>query len=424
MTVAFESGYTLPGGDLSLNHARILHHGKIIRAKTITASATATGSDGEEPNNSLTYEAWKPFDNNVPVPLNFGDAAYTATNLSVAADGQTITETGASVEHSIADAGTSNLTAVEWVFGMLVERQTIPEIQLKVNDTVTDFTCFFDLRDGTVGTAANATGNIVDLGEDQFYCSIRFTPAANVGTFTLLTSNGSETTTFTGTSTMKLLRADLNVSSATWDLETFVATAGDVFCIAGHNMGSRGGRLQFSYGSSPTLIGSVSPTDDSPIMFIHEGQTDADWRVTVDRAGGPEIAVIRVGKLLQMQRPFYQGFSPVHMQRTTTLAGNRSEGGQWLGRDIVTRGFSANYAWANLTMDWVRSNLDGRLGLIRSIETEPFFVAWRTGDAQNVAAEQDCDYVWTSGPVPAPSQSGPRNLATFSIDAQGYGHGF
>lgn len=419
MTVAFEAGYTLPGGDLALNHARILHRGNRFMPRSVTASATATGSDGSEPNEPMTYEAWKPFDNSVPQPIDFGDAAWTLTNATVAADGQTLSETAATGEHSIND--TATLTAVEWVFGVLVTRETVPEIRLRVNDGTTTFACYFDLRDGTVGTAAGgAAGVIVDLGDGTFYCSIRFTPAAAASTFGVYTSNGSETVSFAGstTNTVKLLRADLNPSAATWDFETFTASAGDVFCVAGHNLGSRGGRLQFSYGASPTLIGSVSPTSDAPIMFIHEGQTSADWRVTVDRAGGPEIAVIRIGKLLQMERPFFGGHAPSHRARKTRTAGTKSEGGQFLGRAIVSHGLAAQYSWNNLTDTWARANLDGRNGLIRAVELEPFFIAWRSSEFQ------DCDYAWTMGPVEGPAYSGDTNRLPFTIQGEALGYEF
>lgn len=417
MTVALEVGHSLT----ELNFARILHAGNRFRPKTITASSTATGSDGEEPDNGLTYEYWVPFDNSVPQPLDFGHTDYTLTNATVAADGQTFAETTATGEHSIADGG-GTLSAVEWVFGVKVERQTIPEIQLKVNDGTTNFTCFFDLRDGTTGTAANATGNIVDLGFGEYYCSIRFTPLAASSTFTILAANGSEVTSYAGAtaSTIKLLRADLNPSEATWDFTDFAAQAGDVFCIAGHNLGSRGGRVQFEHDSNNdttyTVIGSSSPSDDSPIMFLHDGVTSSEWRVTIDRAGGPKIAVIRIGSVLQMERPFYGGFSPVHWNRTTQLVGNKSEGGQFLGRDTISRGFAARYEWQNLSNTWIRSNLDGKAGLIQAVEMEPFFIAWRA------SAEQDCDYVWTAGPVGGPVFSGTRDLATFSIEAEGLGY--
>jgi hypothetical protein len=56
MTVIIESGYV---GDYPLTHARIAHSNNWITG-TASASATATGYFADGPNNSLTYERWKP----------------------------------------------------------------------------------------------------------------------------------------------------------------------------------------------------------------------------------------------------------------------------------------------------------------------------------------------------------------------------
>lgn len=59
MGVVFEAGYTLPGADEPLTHARIAHSGNWLTGGTITASSTATGFFADGPDNSLTYEKWK-----------------------------------------------------------------------------------------------------------------------------------------------------------------------------------------------------------------------------------------------------------------------------------------------------------------------------------------------------------------------------
>jgi len=59
MGVVFEAGYTLPGGDEPLTHARIAHSGNWLSGGTVTASSTATDFFADGPTNSLTYEKWK-----------------------------------------------------------------------------------------------------------------------------------------------------------------------------------------------------------------------------------------------------------------------------------------------------------------------------------------------------------------------------
>jgi len=60
MAVIFQAGYSLPGGDEPLTHARIAHANNWLAGGTVNASSTATGYFAEGPANSLTYEKWKP----------------------------------------------------------------------------------------------------------------------------------------------------------------------------------------------------------------------------------------------------------------------------------------------------------------------------------------------------------------------------
>ena len=60
MTVIFQTSYSLPGSDEPLTHARIAHSMNWLTGGTVTASSTATGYFADGPDNSLTYEKWKP----------------------------------------------------------------------------------------------------------------------------------------------------------------------------------------------------------------------------------------------------------------------------------------------------------------------------------------------------------------------------
>ena len=60
MAVFFESGYSLPGGDEPLTHARILHANNWLSGGTVSASTTGSEYFADAPANSLTYEFWSP----------------------------------------------------------------------------------------------------------------------------------------------------------------------------------------------------------------------------------------------------------------------------------------------------------------------------------------------------------------------------
>lgn len=60
MTLILQTGYSLPGGDQPLTHARIAHSRNWRSGGTAVASSTATGFFANAPLNTLTYEKWKP----------------------------------------------------------------------------------------------------------------------------------------------------------------------------------------------------------------------------------------------------------------------------------------------------------------------------------------------------------------------------
>ena len=208
--------------------------------------------------------------------------------------------------------------------------------------------------------------------------------------------------------------------AATWENDIGSAKLTDYCCIAAHTMGTNGNTLQVQYdstgGGSWVDVINEAITDDSPIFAIFEPETRQEWRLRISGGTAPEIGVVKFGSALQFERPFYSGFSPSRMARRTTVTGNMSEGGEFLGRSKIRSSVATSYDWTNLTYAWVRANLDGLTGLIQSIETEPFFLAWRS------SSEEDVDFGWTTGPVSSPTLSGPRDLMTFGFQAEGYGY--
>jgi hypothetical protein len=416
MGVATESGYTWTQG----KHARLLHEGNRFPIKTITASEDS-GSTADLVDNGLTRDRWIPFANALQSPADFGATAdWTASEIAVSSNGQTLTETTANATHSVQQDFT--FTAVEHVVAFQVERQTMPEVQVYAFDGTTLATCYFDLRDGTLGTATNCTGQIVDLGDGKYLLSIYFTAAAGSGNVGLAASNGSETVTFAGStdSTVKVLRAYTHVSAATLRLDTFTPQGGTCIAIGAHTLGLTGARVTFEHDSNGddvwTSIGTVTPTDNSPIMFFFDEITSDRWRITIDRGVLPEIGVVRIGDPLVFERPFYSGFTPARMNRATDVIGNMSRTGELIGRSIKRTILIEDYQWQNLTYAWVRANLDGPNGVIQSLEIKPAFMAWRpevvTGDVSYIMR----------GTAGAPSPMGMRNLWTFSISAEVYSY--
>lgn len=204
---------------------------------------------------------------------------------------------------------------------------------------------------------------------------------------------------------------------ATWELAWGAAQTADYCAIAGHNFGTNGNTVTVQYdvagtGTWVTAV-TVAPADDSPLFCIFEPVAAKKWRISISGGTAPEVAVVRFGVALQMYRPFYGGFSPVFMNRQSIVRSNASERGQWLGRTTIRTDISGQYSWSNLPEAWVRANI---YPLIKALESDPMFIAWRPGE------NNDVDYAWTTEAVAAPSLAGVRDLMTFSISARGAGY--
>lgn len=76
MGVVFQSGYSLPGGDEPLTHARILHSGIWQTGGAVSGTAAATGYAGAYADSSLTYERYKPA--SYPANFYYTPAAFTS----------------------------------------------------------------------------------------------------------------------------------------------------------------------------------------------------------------------------------------------------------------------------------------------------------------------------------------------------------
>ena len=75
MTVIFQTGYSLPGADQPLTHARIAHQGNWLSGGSASASSTATGYFEDAPLNTLTYERWKPTSSTATWEYDHGSSA-------------------------------------------------------------------------------------------------------------------------------------------------------------------------------------------------------------------------------------------------------------------------------------------------------------------------------------------------------------
>lgn len=133
-------------------------------------------------------------------------------------------------------------------------------------------------------------------------------------------------------------------------------------------------------------------------------------RVTITGSGALVLGVVSAGVALQMQRPIYKGHEPGTLSRVTEYQSTESEGGQWLGRNVIRQGLKTAYNWRNLSAAWLRQYFDPFVDAARS---SPFFIAWNP-----LEFPREVVYAWTTGDV-APSNAGPRDLMSATVNVRG-----
>jgi len=204
---------------------------------------------------------------------------------------------------------------------------------------------------------------------------------------------------------------------ATLTTDLVTARDCDYLGIAAHNFATIGAVVDIEYstdgGATYTLLESMSPEDNTPIMLIFNTVTARYWRMSITAPSGTaQIGAVNLGQALVMQRPIYGGHTPITMSRRTEYQNNISDSGQWLGRTIVRKGVGTSFAWKHLTAGWCREYFTP---FVKACRTTPFFIAWYPSKFP-----REVGYCWTSGDI-SPSNMGIRDYMSVTLKADGFG---
>ena len=189
----------------------------------------------------------------------------------------------------------------------------------------------------------------------------------------------------------------------------------DTVCIGSHNLGSVGYATGVEY--SPDLVTAFAafkvgqnPPDDAALMF-HNTSTVSVRRlkVTISGTGNAFVGSIYAGIALQMQRPFFSGYSPLPLAAKTIKYMSRTEGGNIIGTDIRRIGYSSSASWSNLENDWYRFYFQP---FVISARTLPFYFSWN-----QLQYPLDVGYCMTSEDI-TPSYSGTLDYFNVSFDLE------
>ena len=205
----------------------------------------------------------------------------------------------------------------------------------------------------------------------------------------------------------------------------------DYIGIAKHNLANQ--RLKLSASSNGVDYVDVVefiPTDNNALMIIFEAISARYFKLerlsyggasmefnfysqsysTVTDAAFAQIAVLNIGRALEMQRMIFGGHNPAKLGREAEIRPNTSEGGAFLGRSIIRQGAQCEYSFSNLEGNWYRAYFDP---FAAHALTKPFFIAWRPFGYAN-----ECQFAWTDKPI-KPANTGPNNWLSVSFNVIG-----
>jgi hypothetical protein len=128
---------------------------------------------------------------------------------------------------------------------------------------------------------------------------------------------------------------------ATWAIDAGSAQAVDYAAIGAHEIGSNGGTVFVEYlvGSTWTQAATVTPADDSAILFLFPEVSAQEWRIRITGTTAPRVGNIRFGKVTTLPRlSTFAPALPITEAEQFTYNVNVSATGEWLGRSVVAAG--------------------------------------------------------------------------------------
>lgn len=196
----------------------------------------------------------------------------------------------------------------------------------------------------------------------------------------------------------------------------------DAVAIGAHNLAALGGLQTVTVQYATTVGGAWTnlapaqvPATNTSLMFIREAGAVSVRQVRIvltNASGSGYIGAVYAGVALQLQRPIFGGHSPIRYNRETDYFNNRSESGEWLGREVRRRGFSGDITLQRLTRSWYAQYFDA---FVQSARVRPFFYAWRPGDYP-----QDVAFCWTSKDIRPKNMGGGQDWLEVSFNVEAH----
>jgi len=151
---------------------------------------------------------------------------------------------------------------------------------------------------------------------------------------------------------------------------------------------------------------------NAPAMLRFTSTAASGFRLKIQNATvAPEIAILYVGELLELQRRIYVGHTPITYGRQTTVQSGRSESGNYLGRVILQERLSTSVQLENLTPNWYRETMEP---FVIAAKSQPFFYSWRP-----TTYPEEVGFCWlTNDAVPVNQRA--NGMMSIGLDMGGF----
>lgn len=186
----------------------------------------------------------------------------------------------------------------------------------------------------------------------------------------------------------------------------------DYVAIAAHNLSDSTVVINVSNGGALTEVYNAVVPSNMPLLVRFAEATYDRVFIEITDTTTAEIAVVYLGKELAMMRPNYSGYSPATLSSKDVFTPQTSDGGQFLGKQLVRKGFATQASFSHLTYEWYEAEFQP---FVLHAKQYPYFWAFNL-----LEHPDEIVYGWTNQNI-SPSLMGIRNWleVSFDIDAHG-----
>jgi len=166
---------------------------------------------------------------------------------------------------------------------------------------------------------------------------------------------------------------------ATLTMDCGSAQAADYALVHGHDLATQGATLEIrastdNFAVSDVLVATKTPTTDAPFLLLFASASYRYWRVRITGATAPSLAIVALGRRLEMPIWLPQGFDP--LGRKVDSQFNRNANGQPLGRVIDFEEWSETLSFQRIPWAWMRDTWQAVWET--HVRSAPFVLAWES----------------------------------------------